>query len=479
MSLMQSLRGLPPKQALALALAEKARREKARQVQQQAVDRARASQQTTNGPPVPLNVTSAVLDRNHPISDLYYKKARNKVYWGGRGALKSWGMAEALVRMAAATPLRIFCGREYQNSIHESVHKLLHITINRLGFGNWFTVTNSEITSRVGSTFMFAGLQKINSLRSLEDVDIAWITEAAKVTAYTWQVFLPTIRKPGSEVWVDFNMDEENDATYQMFVVNEMPRSIVHKINYDSNPWFPDELREQMEFAKAHDTDVYEHVWLGMPRKKSNAIILNGKYRIAEFADDLWEQAERLFFGADHGFANDPATLIRFFIIDDGQKRKLYIEYEAYGVHVELDDLPAFYAGGRGVSGIEYVGIPEAKNWPIKGDSARPETNSYVKRQGFNIEGAEKWPGCVEDGITHLRGFDEIIIHPRCVKTAAEAYLWRYKTDPRQLDENGQPAVLPIVIDKHNHCWDGIRYGLDGYIQRGGALGQWGRLGNG
>lgn len=477
MSLMQSLRALPPKQALALALAEKAKRVKQQAVHQQALARARLSQtQTSEGPPQAFQVSSAVLDPSHPISDIYLKKARYKVVWGGRGALKSWSFAEALVRMAAATQLRIFCGREYQNSIQESVHKLLQTTINRLGYSTWFNVNNNSITSRVGSEFLFAGLQKINSLRSLEDVDIVWITEAAKVPAYTWQVLLPTIRKPGSEVWIDFNMDEENDATYQTFVVNERPRSIVHKINYDQNPWFPDELREEMEFDKATNPDVYDHVWLGMPKKKSNAIILNGKYRITEFADDLWLQAERLFFGADHGFANDPATLVRFFVIEDGEKRRLYVEHEAYGVHVELDDLPAFYAGGVGTSGIGYPGIPEARNWPIKGDCSRPETNSYVRRQGFNIDGADKWPGCVEDGITHLRGFDEIIIHPRCVKTAAEAFLWRYKTDTKQLDEHGQPQVLPIVIDKHNHCWDAVRYGLDGYIQRGGSLGQWERL---
>jgi phage terminase large subunit len=23
-----------------------------------------------------------------------------------------------------------------------------------------------------------------------------------------------------------------------------------------------------------------------------------------------------------------------------------------------------------------------------------------------------------------------------------------------------------VIEDKNNHCWDGIRYGLDGYIKR-------------
>jgi phage terminase large subunit len=83
----------------------------------------------------------------------------------------------------------------------------------------------------------------------------------------------------------------------------------------------------------------------------------------------------------------------------------------------------------------------------------------------------------VKDGITHLRGFHEIIIHERCKYTAQESRMYRYKTDPHAVDEQGQPLVLPILIDKHNHCWDAIRYGLDGYIQRSGAIGMWERLG--
>jgi phage terminase large subunit len=63
------------------------------------------------------------------------------------------------------------------------------------------------------------------------------------------------------------------------------------------------------------------------------------------------------------------------------------------------------------------------------------------------------------------------------VNTAREARLYRYKTDPKAVDEKGQPLVLPIIVDKHNHTWDAVRYSLDGYIQRGGVAGIWGKLG--
>ena len=487
MSLIASLRALPPKQALILALAERSRREKHRRATETArATSAIASGSTSIEPPEPLSVTSLILDKSHPLSDLYYKKARYKVYWGGRGAAKSQGFAEALIRLAAAFPLRILCCREFQNSIKDSSHKLLKDTIERLGMQSWFDVTADSIKSRVGAEFMFKGLHlNENGIRSTQGIDICWVEEAHSVSANSWRVLLPTIRSDDSEIWISFNMVEEADATYQMFVAKPRKNSIVHQVNYDSNPYLPQVLRDEMEEDKANDFALYEHIWLGKPRRRSNAIIFDGKYVVEEFDDDLWKKAERLHFGADFGFADDPATLIRDFLIQVGTTRNgdplydLYIEYEAYDHHVELDEMEEFYTGitPEGLKSQRWPGIPGAKEWPIRADQARPETISHIRRRGFQIDAAEKWPGCVEDGIAHIRGFRRVVIHPRCVKTAEEAYMYRYKVDPKQLDSKGQPVVLPIIVDKHNHCWDGIRYSLDGHITRGGEVGVWAKLG--
>jgi phage terminase large subunit len=436
---------------------------------------------------------SLVLNRAHRLSKLYYKKARYKVYWGGRGSAKSWAIAEALIRMAAALPLRILCVREYQTSIKHSSHKLLKDTIYRLGMSSWFTVTGESIRSKSGAEFLFMGLHgNENTIRSTEGVDICWAEEASVVSAGSWRVLIPTIRKPGSEIWVSYNLVDESDATHQRFVMRSPvidPEllaqggydtwQIVEKINYDENPYFPSVLRAEMQADKDLDFDLYLHIWEGFPLKKSNAVVFSGKTRVvtpAMFPDDLYQQADRLYFGADFGFAADPSTLIRSFILENHRFpdemsqakgfRRLFIEYEAYGHHIELDEMEEFYDS-----------VPDSRNWPIKGDCSRPETISHIARHGFGISGAEKWDGSVKDGITHLRGFHEIIIHERCKYTAQESRMYRYKTDPHAVDEKGQPLVLPILIDKHNHCWDAIRYGLDGYIQRSGAIGMWERLG--
>lgn len=465
MSLIQSLRSLPPKQALLLALAEKSRRMKAtrERIAQAAALLANESGSTEVLPSI-ADVPSLVLNRDHVLSDLYYKRAPYKVYWGGRGSAKSWAFAEALIRFAAAGPIRVLCCREHQNSIKDSSHKLLKDTITRLGLDSWFTVTKESITSRAGAEFMFKGLyNNEEGIKSTEGIDYCWVEEAQTVTAGSWRTLIPTIRKDTAEIWVSYNLINEEDATHQMFVVRGRTGAIVHKVNYDSNPYFSGKLRQDMEDDKRTDYHLYEHIWLGMPLKVSNAIILSGKYLVEEFDDKLWTQADRRRIGMDFGFAQDPQAVVSFFVLDDC----LYIERESYGTGVELDDIKT----------VTEADIPEAADWPIKADSARPETISYLGRNaGWAISGAEKWDGSVKDGITHLRRYRRIVIHPRCVNVAREARLWKYKVDPKQVDDKGQPQVLPIVIDKHNHTWDAIRYGLDGEIQRSGSLAQWERL---
>lgn len=388
-----------------------------------------------------------------------FQPKRYKTFHGGRGGAKSWAAARALVIMAASKKLRILCTREVQNSIKDSVHKLLKDQIEMLGLNPWFRITNESITSASGSEFLFKGLRfDPLGIKSTEGVDICWVEEAQSVSSDSWAILIPTIRKEGSEIWVTFNPGEEQDPTYQRFIVNPPDDSITVEVNYYDNPYLPDTLRKEMEYCRRVDYEAYEHIWLGKPKSISDSVIFRNRYRVEAFPDDLWLQADRLFFGADFGFANDPSTLIRMFMIDT----RLYIEYEAYGVGVELDEMPQFYDS-----------IPEVRKWPVKGDNSRPETISYLARQGFSIDAAAKWKGSVEDGVTYLKGFEEIIIHERCKHTADEFRHYSYKVDKKTGD------ILPIIVDKFNHCIDAIRYGLDGYITSSDSLGTWAQLGKG
>lgn len=194
---------------------------------------------------------------------------RYRVLYGGRGGSKSWGMARALVVLAAKQTLRILCARELQNSIRDSVHKVLSDQIESMGLLPFYQIEQARIfCPSTGSEFSFEGIRNnVTKIKSYEGVDICWVEEANKVTKNSWEVLIPTIRKEGSEIWVSFNPELETDDTYQRFVLSAPKNAIVQKISWRDNPWFPSVLKQEMLDLKARDRDAYLHVWEGECRK--------------------------------------------------------------------------------------------------------------------------------------------------------------------------------------------------------------------
>lgn len=380
--------------------------------------------------------------------DGIWQPHRYKVFYGGRGSAKSWTVAGVLIWLAARVRIRVLCARELQSSISDSVHRLLVDEIDRQGMTARYDVTKAGIVSMdTGSEFLFKGLRhNVNEIKSTEGIDICWVEEAQRVSEASWQILIPTIRKQGSEIWLTFNPDDENDPTYSRFVTNTPPHTLLVPVNFDGNPFFPETLRQEMEYMRRVDFEAYEHIWLGKPKGRSKAQVMGGKYRVDAFETPA--DVDRFYYGADWGFAQDPTTLLRCFIRD----RKLFIDHEAYGVGVELDEIPRFFAA-----------VPGSDKALIKADNSRPETISHVCKHGYSVVSAAKWAGSVEDGIAFLRSFEEIVVHERCKHTIEEMRLYSYKMD-KQTDE-----VLPIVVDKHNHCIDALRYAMDGMVKIGTA----------
>jgi phage terminase large subunit len=388
--------------------------------------------------------------------DVLFQPARYKVAHGGRGGAKSWGFARALLILAGQRKLRVLCARELQVSIADSVHKLLSEQIDALGLGHFYEVQQKAIHGANGSEFIFSGIRSnITKIKSMEGVDIVWVEEAETVSSASWNVLIPTIRKPGSEIWVSFNPSDEKDPTYVRFVKTPPPGAVVVQIGWQDNPWFPEELREEKDYLYSIDPEAADHVWGGGCKKNSHAAVLRGRYIVQAFVPQKhWNGP---YQGVDWGFATDPTTLVRLWVeippapASPKEKKRgnvLYVEHEAYKVGCEIDATPALFDT-----------VPDARKYVTRADSARPETISHVRRNGYErLVAATKGPGSVEDGVEHLRSYERIVIHPRCPHAAEEARLWSYKVDRLSGD------VLPELVDKHNHIWDGARYALEPLI---------------
>lgn len=378
------------------------------------------------------------------------ERVRYRAAYGGRGSAKSHSFASALVLKAAQKPLRILCAREVQKSIKDSVKRLLDDKIAENGLSGFFESLDTEIRGRNGSLFVFAGLRtNPDSIKSMEGLDIAAVFEASKVSKRSLQLLVPTVRKPGSELWFEWNPESDDDPVDVMFRGENgpPPGAIVRKLNYDSNPFFPEVLRREMEWDRQRDPDKYQHVWLGAYTGRSEARVFRN-WRIGEEAEFVTDAKTVFRMGADWGFSIDPTVLVRGYL--DG--RKLYVDYEAYAQQCEIDATPALFDQ-----------VPRAREFRITADSARPETVAYMRRHGFpKIVSALKGQGSIEDGISFLQSFD-IIVHPRCENVIRELGAFSYKIDAHT-DE-----ILPVLDDKNNHTIDALRYALEG-LRRAGPL---------
>lgn len=378
-----------------------------------------------------------------------YQPYRYKVFYGGRGGAKSWQFADALITRALERKTRILCARELQVSISDSVHRLLSDRIAERKLSDEFVITQNAISAKNGSEFLFKGLRhNVTEIKSLEGVDVAWIEEAQKVSRESWNVLLPTIRKEGSEIWISFNPGTPNDPTWEMFVLNPRPGSLVVKVTWRDNPWFPATLNAERLACQSLDPHDYAWIWEGEPRVITEAQILRGRWRVEDFA--IPHEGVRWFSGADWGFAADPTVLVQAYIYRDKAqgKEEIRVCREAWQKGIELDNLPQLFDQ-----------LPGVRQWPIVADAARPEIIRHMRRQGFIVKPSPKWAGSIEDGIATLRRYG-LVIHPSCLHTAEEARLYSYKVDPLTND------ILPVILDKHNHCMDALRYAFAG-VTRG------------
>jgi len=388
-----------------------------------------------------------MIDINIPekLLFLFTEKSRFKVLHGGRGSGKSTGIAIALLLFSMQRKLRILCVREFQNSISESVHKLLCDLIELYKLEKFFNTTNNKITClKTGSEFIFSGIKtNATKIKSMQGIDYCWVEEGQTISQFSLDILIPTIRNEGSEIWFSLNPMYDDDPVYKRFIINSDNRAIIAQVNFSDNPWFPKELQDEMEQEKLLDYDKYLNVWMGECIKHTDSIVFNKKWRLEEFKPkNMWNGP---YYGLDFGFANDPAALVKSWVYDN----VLYIEKDWAQKGVDIDLL------ALKLKEVDQ----EIDKYKIRADNSRPESISLLQKLGIpGVVGCKKWPGSVQDGISVLRSFKEIIVHPNCKSVAYEMSRYSFKVDKLTGD------IKPDLQDKDNHCIDALRYALEPII---------------
>ena len=110
------------------------------------------------------SVSVEYVDKLHPV---FTKQKRVKIIVGGRGSIKSVGIADYVSTRVLQGELWC-CAREIQNSIDESVHRTIVEEIDRLKLPGFGDTRNKIENSLTGGRIFYKGLlRNITSLKSI------------------------------------------------------------------------------------------------------------------------------------------------------------------------------------------------------------------------------------------------------------------------------------------------------------------------
>lgn len=398
-------------------------------------------------------MTTATLRIPPKLISIFTGKSRYRGAYGGRGS----GKTNTFAKMAAVRGYMlaeggkqglIVCGREFQNSLDESSMAEVKAAIQSVDWlDDYYEIGERFIrTKNRRIEFSFIGLRhNLDSVKSKNRVHLLWVDEAESVTENAWRKAIPTIREPDSEIWATWNPENPESATHRRFRKNAAPDMKIAQINWADNPWFPTVLERERQDDLKYRADTYDHVWEGGFYSETEAQVFHGKMRIEEFAPSHnWDGP---YQGIDFGFRPDPLCALRVWVHD----RKVWVEYEAYSTNVEIDATSQFIKDR--IAGFE--------TYAARADSAEPKTISYLLRNGLpKIEAVKKWPNSVMEGVRFLRGYEAIVIHPRCTNAARDFRLYSHKTDRLTGD------IMPDLLDADNHAPDTLRYALAPLIKQ-------------
>jgi phage terminase large subunit len=358
-------------------------------------------------------------------------------------------VARALLIQGAAQPLRILCAREIQRTISDSVHRLISDQIRSLGLEAHYRILETEIRGVNGTQFIFAGLrtQDIAKIKSLEGIDRVWCEEAQTISKKSWDVLIPTIRKPGSEIWITFNPELDTDETYLRFVVNPLPGSILININYSDNPWFPEELERERLHLKEKDPEAYDNVWEGRCRSSVEGAIY--KREISDLVKD----------GRIRNVPRDPLLKVHT-VWDLGWNDQMSIILaQRLGAEIRIID----YIEDSHKTLAEYVAMLQERKWNWGTDWLPHDGEARDYKTGKSAQEILRSLGRspmivpktdVESGIKAAR-----LVFPRCYFDQAKTErlvncLKRYR---RAIPVSTNEPAAPLH-DEYSHAADAFRY---------------------
>lgn len=214
---------------------------------------------------------------NAKLAPFLTKPQPIKVAVGGRGSGKSIGFGDMLTAEMDKFGYDIYCLREFQDSITDSVHKVFTTSIkDRLDLPGWEIQSNKVIAPNGAQTTYKGANRNPDAMQSAQGYTRSWFEEAHRASQDSLDKLLPTIlRNPGAECWFSANPQSSADAFSKRFItpyLKELRETGVYEdelhyivfVNWRDNPWW----NQEQEALRAWDYDnlsraKYDWIWEG------------------------------------------------------------------------------------------------------------------------------------------------------------------------------------------------------------------------
>jgi phage terminase large subunit len=200
-----------------------------------------------------------------------------KVAIGGRGSGKSIGFGDIFTMKMATEGADIYCLREFQESLSDSVHRVFKESIEeRLCLDGW-DVQENKVRAPSGAVTVYKGAARnTNNIQSAQGYKYSWFEEAHTASKESLDKLLPTIlRNPGAECWFSANPQSSADAFSQRFIVpyqTQLDRDgfyedelhLIIVVNHTDNPWWNEEQEalRRWDYENKPRTE-YDWIWEG------------------------------------------------------------------------------------------------------------------------------------------------------------------------------------------------------------------------
>jgi phage terminase large subunit len=264
---------------------------------------------------------------NRKLEPFLTKPKPIKVAIGGRGSGKSIGFGDIFTMKMATEQADIYCLREFQESVIDSVHRVFVDSIeDRLKLTGW-TVEEKRVKAPNGARTVYRGASRNpDSIQSAQGYKYSWFEEAHRASKTSLDKLLPTIiRNPGAECWFSANPQSSSDPFSQRFIVPYLNQintqgyyeddlHLIIKVNWRDNPWWNDEQEKlrQWDYDNRPRTE-YDWIWEGAFNDSVDGSIIKPEWFDAAIDAHLLDERTKGLF-KPHGpviVAHDP--------FDDGE----------------------------------------------------------------------------------------------------------------------------------------------------------------